>query len=263
MSLKRFKVEKLVRDHMPEIIRKLGIVVHEQILDPNDFIIKLKDKLLEESEEVRRSSSQQELLEELADVLEVISSISAANGLTMKQVEEKRLKKREAKGGFDRKIYNSYVEVDANNPAINYYTKNPQQYPEVHIESHKADCIFCQIARLERKVNFYAKFNHCYVIKDEFPVSKGHILIIPNNHTENWFMAKEEVRLDMMQALHLMKEKLDLECSPHGYNIGANCGEAAGQTVMHLHLHLIPRYHGDMENPRGGVRGVIPSKQKY
>lgn len=67
----------------------------------------------------------------------------------------------------------------------------------------------------------------------------------------------------MMRALHLLKNRLDLEYSPHGYNIGANCGEVAGQSVMHLHLHLIPRYQGDMEDPKGGVRGVIPSKQKY
>jgi diadenosine tetraphosphate (Ap4A) HIT family hydrolase len=60
-----------------------------------------------------------------------------------------------------------------------------------------------------------------------------------------------------------MKEKIDAENHPQGYNIGANCGEIAGQTVMHLHVHLIPRYHGDMEDPKGGVRGVIPSKQKY
>ena len=66
-----------------------------------------------------------------------------------------------------------------------------------------------------------------------------------------------------MKVLHLMKERLDAEYSPQGYNIGANCGEVAGQTVMHLHLHLIPRYRGDMEDPKGGVRGVIPSKQKY
>ena len=101
------------------------------------------------------------------------------------------------------------------------------------------------------------------MIKDQFPVSNGHILIIPHAHTDNWFTAKEEVRLEIMKVLHLMKKQLDLEYNPQGYNIGANCGEVAGQSVIHLHLHLIPRYQGDMENPKGGVRGVIPSKQKY
>lgn len=131
------------------------------------------------------------------------------------------------------------------------------------IRDHLPECLFCQIARREREAKILAAYTHCYVIKDEFPVSNGHILIIPHEHTENWFTAREEVRLDMMKALHEMKDRLDLECAPDGYNIGVNCGLAAGQSVMHLHLHLIPRYKGDMENPKGGVRGVIPSKQKY
>ena len=67
----------------------------------------------------------------------------------------------------------------------------------------------------------------------------------------------------MMEALHKMKADLDAQYAPDGYNIGANCGKAAGQSVMHLHIHLIPRYNGDADDPKGGVRGVIPSKQKY
>ena len=101
------------------------------------------------------------------------------------------------------------------------------------------------------------------MLKDQFPVSNGHLLIIPYEHTENWFTASDSVRADMMQALQLMKELLDIEFSPDGYNIGMNCGVAAGQTIMHLHLHLIPRYIGDIEDAKGGIRGVIPSKQKY
>ncbi len=125
------------------------------------------------------------------------------------------------------------------------------------------NCLFCQFASGEKPVEFFEKFKHCYAIKDRYPVSNGHLLIIPYEHTDNWFTAKEEVRLDMMRALHLLKDRLDAQCNPQGYNIGANCGEVAGQTVMHLHFHLIPRYLGDMEDPKGGVRGVIPSKQKY
>ena len=128
---------------------------------------------------------------------------------------------------------------------------------------YKPECLFCQIGNKEREVQFYALFTHCYVIKDQFPVSKGHLLIIPYEHIDNWFTANEEVQVEMLKVLSLMKKQLDNELAPDGYNIGANCGEAAGQTIMHLHLHLIPRYKGDMDNPRGGVRGVIPSKQKY
>lgn len=209
------------------------------------------------------TSSSDEICEELADVLEVIYTLSKASGLTIQQIEQRRLKKRESKGGFENKIYNSSIQIEENNPSINYYLNKPRQYLEIRSLAQPSDCLFCQIARQEKQVNFFANFAHCYVIKDQFPVSNGHILIIPHEHTENWFTAKEEVRLDMMKALHLVKEQLDLEYNPQGYNIGANCGEVAGQSVMHLHLHLIPRYQGDMENPKGGLRGVIPSKQKY
>lgn len=125
------------------------------------------------------------------------------------------------------------------------------------------ECIFCQFVSGERKIKIVQSFTHCYAIADQYPVSEGHLLIIPYEHTDNWFTAREEVRLDMMLAMQHLKERLDKEYQPHGYNIGANCGEVAGQTVMHLHLHLIPRYLGDTENPRGGIRGVIPEKQKY
>jgi diadenosine tetraphosphate (Ap4A) HIT family hydrolase len=125
------------------------------------------------------------------------------------------------------------------------------------------ECIFCQMARQERECEILTQFTHCFAIKDQFPVTQGHVLIIPYEHIEHWFKASKEVQDDIMHALSHMKARLDAEYNPDGYNIGANCGEAAGQTVMHLHVHLIPRYKGDMENPRGGVRGVIPAKQKY
>lgn len=128
---------------------------------------------------------------------------------------------------------------------------------------HLQDCIFCQMALGTRQVDFFARFKHCYMIKDQFPVSVGHLLIIPYEHTENWFTAPEDVRLEIMQALHEAKSRLDRQLHPDGYNVGMNCGKPAGQTVMHLHVHLIPRYQGDMDDPKGGVRGVIPAKQKY
>jgi len=263
MPFKRFKVEKLIRDHVPAIWRAKGIVVNERSMNQDEFIIRLKEKLLEEAKEVNASQNLEELTEELADMLEVIQSITKANGLSMQQIEQKRLEKLTTKGGFDRKIYSHSVDIEESNSAIAYYLEKSRQYPEINCSEHLPDCLFCQIARQEKDVTFFAKFKHCYAIKDQFPVSNGHVLIIPHEHTENWFTAKEEVRLDLIQALHFIKDQLDREYSPHGYNIGANCGEVAGQSVMHLHVHLIPRYQGDMEDPKGGVRGVIPSKQKY
>lgn len=127
----------------------------------------------------------------------------------------------------------------------------------------KQPCIFCTIPVQEDSSKVIQKFKHCYAIYDAFPVTPGHVLIIPYECTEHWFTASEEIRLDIFQAVNHMKELIDKEYLPEGYNIGMNCGPTAGQTVFHLHVHLIPRYKGDMDDPRGGVRGVIPQKQKY
>lgn len=263
MSLKRFKVDKLIRDHLPEMMRNKGILVYERTMEQDEFIEKLKNKLQEEAEEAKNATNEKELTEELADMLEVIYALSKATGTSLEQIEKVRLAKQKTKGGFDKRIYNPYVEIEDSNPSIEYYLKKAEQYPLVESVIHQFDCLFCQFASREKEVEFLKTFSHCYAIKDQYPVSNGHVLIIPNEHTENWFTAREEVRLDMIEALHFLKSQLDLDYRPHGYNIGANCGEVAGQSVMHLHLHLIPRYKGDMENPKGGVRGVIPSKQQY
>lgn len=128
---------------------------------------------------------------------------------------------------------------------------------------HYEHCIFCEIAQRRKDVKVVARFEHCFVIKDQYPVAPGHLLIIPYQHIENWFAAPSGVKYEVVDILDQLKELLDDEFHPDGYNIGMNCGRAAGQTVMHLHVHLIPRFDGDMKDPRGGVRGVIPSKQKY
>ena len=102
-----------------------------------------------------------------------------------------------------------------------------------------------------------------YVIRDSNPVNPGHLLIIPKRHVADFFLATETEKAAMLLLLDIAKRHLNDKHAPAGYNIGINVGEAAGQTIPHVHLHLIPRYQGDMENPRGGVRGVIPSKQSY
>ena len=98
---------------------------------------------------------------------------------------------------------------------------------------------------------------------DGFPVSKGHVLIITNRHTKTFFDTTKAEQDAMFELLRKAKDYIDKEYHPTGYNIGFNCGEDAGQSVMHVHLHLIPRYYGDVENPRGGIRGVIPTKKDY
>ena len=102
------------------------------------------------------------------------------------------------------------------------------------------------------------------VFYDSYPVTEYHTLIIPRRHVADYFeLTKEEVDA-MQELLYLQKDRL-LQSDPTitGFNIGINVGEDAGQSIFHVHMHLIPRRHGDMEAPKGGVRGVIPEKQKY
>jgi diadenosine tetraphosphate (Ap4A) HIT family hydrolase len=100
-------------------------------------------------------------------------------------------------------------------------------------------------------------------IRDRFPVNPGHTLIITRRHVPTYFDADEDERLELWEAVAAVKAALDLELHPDGYNVGFNVGEAAGQTVMHLHVHVIPRFRGDVDNPRGGVRHVISSRGNY
>ena len=101
------------------------------------------------------------------------------------------------------------------------------------------------------------------IVRDGYPVSPGHTLLIPKRHTGSFFDLSEQERSELLTLLDRAKVMLDEEFQPQGYNIGINDGTAAGQTVPHLHVHLIPRFAGDMPDPRGGVRWVIPDKAKY
>lgn len=120
-------------------------------------------------------------------------------------------------------------------------------------------CIFCQ----KQKEEYIAENELCFAIYDHFPVNKGHALIIPKRHFDNFFDATEEEIAAIYNLIHEVKKKLDSELKPDGYNIGINAGTAAGQTVMHLHVHLIPRYKGDVENPRGGIRKFKKALVEY
>jgi ATP adenylyltransferase len=103
-----------------------------------------------------------------------------------------------------------------------------------------------------------------FAMKDNYPVTKGHHLIIPYRHTENYFSMTKIERDDSTELIRVLKNKLEQkDPTITGFNIGMNSGESAGQTVMHSHIHLIPRRDGDTKKPRGGVRGVIPDKMSY
>lgn len=123
------------------------------------------------------------------------------------------------------------------------------------------DCIFCQNFIPNKKPLFQNKLAIAYF--DEFPVSKGHILIISKRHATTFFDLTKEEQISLITLLNECKEYIDKKYNPDGYNVGLNCGEFAGQSVMHVHMHLIPRYKGDVSNPRGGIRGIIPNKKNY
>jgi diadenosine tetraphosphate (Ap4A) HIT family hydrolase len=120
-------------------------------------------------------------------------------------------------------------------------------------------CAFCTLP-LARVIDENAT---AIVIRDGYPVSPGHTLLIPKRHTGSFFDLSGPERIDLFSLLDRAKLVLDKEFHPQGYNIGINDGTAAGQTVPHLHVHLIPRFEGDLPDPRGGVRWVLPEKAKY
>lgn len=120
-------------------------------------------------------------------------------------------------------------------------------------------CAFCALPS-ERVIE---QTETAIVIRDGFPISPGHTLLIPKRHIGSFFDLSEQERDDILNLLDRAKSALDKDLRPHGYNIGINDGAAAGQTIPHLHVHLIPRYDGDLPDPRGGVRWVIPGKAKY
>lgn len=127
------------------------------------------------------------------------------------------------------------------------------------------NCFFCSVLSAlipEKKIVLENKL--AFVLEDGFPVTQYHSLVIPKRHFENFFEVTDEELLAINELLKVRKEQiLDLDQSVSGFNIGINIGEAAGQSIFHLHVHLIPRRIGDIDNPKGGVRGVIPEKRSY
>ncbi len=123
-------------------------------------------------------------------------------------------------------------------------------------EIDPADCPFCKVPDDE----IVASNMRCYARWDKFPVSEGHILIISFRHFADYFEANGEEVTALWQLIHQLKPMLDRRFSPAGYNVGVNVGAAAGQSVPHLHVHMIPRYQNDVTDPYGGIRGVVVEK---
>ena len=129
------------------------------------------------------------------------------------------------------------------------------------MSSVQEDCIFC------KKINckILKQLKYFFIIRDTaYPVTEHHTLIITNRHISDFFELSDEENIELSQILKDQKKELeDLDSKITGFNVGVNVGKDAGQSIMHCHIHLIPRRKGDVEDPRGGVRGVIPERQKY
>ena len=121
-------------------------------------------------------------------------------------------------------------------------------------------CVFCDYVSNNK---FIMDNNLAIAVYDNFPVNKGHVLIIPKRHFASYFEATLDEITAFNELILKVKKLIDSELKPDGYNIGINIGEAAGQTIFHLHIHLIQRYTGDVENPRGGVRKLKKALVEY
>ncbi|MFC4789036.1 MULTISPECIES: HIT family protein [Giesbergeria] len=120
-------------------------------------------------------------------------------------------------------------------------------------------CPFCTLPA----TRIVQQNEHAVWLMDGFPVSPGHSLVIPKRHVGSFFEVSPDERTALFELLEQAKQSVEAELHPDGFNIGINDGPAAGQTVPHLHIHLIPRYLGDLADPRGGVRWVIADKANY
>lgn len=122
------------------------------------------------------------------------------------------------------------------------------------------ECLFCELRNQERVIG---ECDLTITFIDNFPASPGHTLVIPKRHFATYFEATEAELLAIGVAVQKAKLLLDEEFKPDAYNIGVNNGEMAGQSIKHLHVHLIPRYKGDVEDPKGGVRWILRNKANY
>lgn len=127
-------------------------------------------------------------------------------------------------------------------------------------KNENLDCPFCNP---DKERELIVESATAYAIYDKFPVNKGHALIIPKRHCADYFDLKFKEQAACIFMLNEVRKIVSSRFRPDGFNVGINVGEKAGQTISHVHIHLIPRYDGDVEEPRGGIRGVIPDKQQY
>ena len=127
------------------------------------------------------------------------------------------------------------------------------------VGSTNKNCPFCNPS----DEALVARNDNVVILWDGFPISPGHALVTPVHHAASWADLTRDEKIAMLDGIDTAQQAIEREHSPDGYNIGINDGIAAGQTIMHVHLHVIPRYTGDSEDPRGGIRWILPDKARY
>ena len=160
------------------------------------------------------------------------------------------------------------VDIQDINDKKNFYETLSRTYRNIikkmglnkEIKESEKKCIFCE--EIDKDMVVYED-NTWIAFYDSYPVSNGHTLLVPKRHCESYFDLSDIEYATLGATIGVVKAILESKYKPDGFNIGANCGKAAGQTIPHCHIHIIPRYNGDMDDPKGGVRGVIPGKMKY
>lgn len=128
------------------------------------------------------------------------------------------------------------------------------------MSTKKKTCPFCELES-QRVVD---SNEHCFALRDLYPVAKLHTLIIPKRHVSDYFDLSGDELVEINSMILLQRGKIvEEDPAVEGFNIGMNCGEVAGQTIFHCHVHLIPRRQGDINNPRGGIRHLLPGRGDY
>jgi ATP adenylyltransferase len=202
------------------------------------------------------------MLEEQTNVLLEISKLLNPGGKAYFAVRRDvkksgfRIHKIHHKPTFQCNVILPFVSIFQNDSCEIYEFQHINQL--IHKEGNS--CIFCSPSK---EMELIAESASVYVIYDKYPVGKGHALIIPKRHVENYFDLSLREQAALFFVLNHIKIHLQNLFKPDGFNVGINIGEKAGQTIPHVHIHLIPRYSGDVDNPEGGVRGVIPEKRMY
>src|SRR5690554_6108613 len=144
-----------------------------------------------------------------------------------------------------------------------FKNENVEIYEYQHINQIAHQNLTCPFCNPESTKELLLESATAYAIYDQFPVNEGHALIIPKRHCSDYFSLSFKEQSACWFILNKTKEIISEKFNPDGFNVGININETAGQTIPHVHIHLIPRYKDDVENPEGGVRGVIPEKQIY